>query len=334
MSNTQTGCLTILGGLAALGVLTTMGGCACTKTIDSGYRGVKLTWGEVSNDEPLQPGLRWRIPIAQEIIPFSVRTKKLDFTTEAFTKDVQNVKLSIALNYNLDPKAVNTIYKEYGQDIEKLVIMPAVLDVIKNDLGKWEAVKLVENREISSENIERTLKEELAKRHVIIQDFRYEDLDFSQNFEEAIERKVTAEQETQTQEHISQQEKKKKDQAVTRAEAKAEEVKLMAQADAEAIKVRANAEAEALRVKGAAIKENPEVFKLQGIQKWNGELPRVITGGSSTILDLGNFNNGSNGSQSTSATKTVEQQQASNTTVVPAKNVRTFCMNVKQHQYA
>ncbi len=315
------------GGLSFLGVLTFK---SC-QTIDEGDRGVKLTFGEVSNETPLQAGLRFKVPYVQEIIPFSVRTKKLSFETEAFTRDVQNVKLSVAVNYNLDPSAVNTIYKEYGQDIEKLVIIPALLDVIKNDLGKWEAVKLVESREISSENIEKQLREELAKRHVIVQDFRYEDIDFSDNFEKAIERKVTAEQETLTQQHVSEQEKKKKDQAITRAEAEAARIKLMATADADAIRVRAEAEAEALRAKGAAIKENPEVFKLEGIQKWNGELPRVITGGNSTILDIGEFGKGAKKEQQTpQKTETPAQNQSISVAKVVSSN-RAFAINTHQH---
>ena len=157
----------------------------------------------------MQPGLNFKVPFIQDIVTYSIRTKRLSFKTESFTKDVQNVKLSVTVNYNLEPTSVNTIYKDYGKNIEELVIIPAVLDIIKNDLGKREAVKLVENRAASSESIEETLKKELAKRHVIIQDFRYADIDFSKTFEEAIERKVVAEQETLTQQHISEQEKRK-----------------------------------------------------------------------------------------------------------------------------
>ncbi len=318
-----------------LGFLSFSGIKSC-QTIDEGDRGVKLTFGEVSNETPLQAGLRFKVPYVQEIIPFSVRTKKLSFETEAFTRDVQNVKLSVAVNYNLDPMAVNTIYKEYGQDIERLVIIPALLDVIKNDLGKWEAVKLVESREISSENIEKQLKLELAKRHVIVQDFRYEDIDFSDNFEKAIERKVTEEQETLTQQHVSEQEKKKKDQAITRAEAEAARIKLMATANADAIRVRAEAEAEALRAKGAALRENPEVLRLEGIQKWNGELPRVMTDGNSTILDLGNVTQPTSSDKMTQPTTETAQPQASvtGTKIVPARRLAGNRNKNVQHQYA
>lgn len=279
------GCL-IVTGLALVGAL--FSACGSLRTVNSGERGVRVTLGKVSDEQPVQPGLNFKLPLVQDIECYSIRTRKLAIETTAFTKDVQSVQLKSALNYHLDPNAVVKIYKEYGHDIEKLVIIPTVLDVIKNDLGRREAVKLVENRDDSSENIEATLKKELEKKYVIVQDFRYEDIDFSDAFEKAIEKKVIAEQETLTQQHISEQEKKKKDQAITRAEAEAEHAKLMARAEAEAITARAEAEANALRVKGQALRENPEVLQLQGISRWNGELPRVIqSGNSGSIIDLG-----------------------------------------------
>lgn len=283
----KTGCI-FAGGVGFLAII---GALSSYTTINSGERGVRVTLGKVSDEGPLQPGLNFKVPLIQKIERYSVRTNKLSFETNAFTKDVQNVKLRITINYSLEPNTVNSIYKEYGKDIEKLVITPTVLDVIKNDLGKREAVKLIENREESSGAIEETLKKELTKRHVIIQDFRYEDIDFSDVFEESIERKVVAEQETLTQQHISEQERKKADQAVIRAEAEAKRLELMANAQANATLTRANAEAKALSIKGNALKENPEVIRLEQINKWNGELPRVITSGKSAIFDLGNIVN-------------------------------------------
>lgn len=281
----------VRGATGVVGLFTIIGALASYTTINSGERGVRVTLGKVSEEGPLQPGLHFKLPIIQDIVRYSVRTNKLSFETNAFTKDVQNVKLKITINYNLEPKTVNSIYKEYGKDIESLVITPTVLDVIKNDLGKREAVKLIENREESSEAIEQMLKKELIKRHVIIQDFRYEDIDFSDVFEEAIERKVVAEQETLTQQHISEQEEKKADQAVIRAGAEAKRLELMANAEATATLTRANAEAKALSIKGKALKENPEIIHLEQVNKWNGELPRVITSGKNAIFDLGNIVN-------------------------------------------
>ena len=255
------GCLTIMGGLIS----------SC-ETIDSGERGVKVTWGKVDENQILTEGLNFKIPIMQKIVPYSIRTQKLEMKTSAFTKDIQNVQLDMVVNYSIDP------------NVEELVIKPTILDEVKNDLGKWEAAQLVENREKSSTTIEERLRAELAKKHIKVIDFRYRDIDFSDEFERAIEEKVTAGQKVLTERNRSAQEEEKSRQAVIRAEAEAKKIGLMAEANANATKIQAEAEAEALRLKSSALTDN--VLILSGIERWNGQLPQVITGNSGQILDL------------------------------------------------
>ena len=189
------GCLAIMGGLIS----------SC-ETIDSGERGVKVTWGKVDENQILTEGLNFKIPIMQKIVPYSIRTQKLEMKTAAFTKDIQNVQLDMVVNYSIDPNAVTKIYKQYGTNVEELVIKPTILDEVKNDLGKWEAAQLVENREKSSTTIEERLRAELAKKHIKVIDFRYRDIDFSDEFERAIEEKVTAGQKVLTERNRSAQE--------------------------------------------------------------------------------------------------------------------------------
>ena len=267
------GCLAIMGGLIS----------SC-ETIDSGERGVKVTWGKVDENQILTEGLNFKIPIMQKIVPYSIRTQKLEMKTAAFTKDIQNVQLDMVVNYSIDPNAVTKIYKQYGTNVEELVIKPTILDEVKNDLGKWEAAQLVENREKSSTTIEERLRAELAKKHIKVIDFRYRDIDFSDEFERAIEEKVTAGQKVLTERNRSAQEEEKSRQAVIRAEAEAKKIGLMAKANADATKIQAEAEAEALRLKSSALTDN--VLILSGIERWNGQLPQVITGNSGQILDL------------------------------------------------
>ena len=69
----------------------------------------------------------------------------------------------------------------------------------------------------------------------------------------------------------------------------------MAKANADATKIQAEAEAEALRLKSSALTDN--VLILSGIERWNGQLPQVITGNSGQILDLKGIMNQQNPQQ-------------------------------------
>ena len=273
----------IIGGV--VGFLAIVGGLSSIKTIDAGERGVRITLGKVNEDEVLTEGLNFRLPVFQKIVPYSIRTQKLEQKTSAFTKDIQNVQLDMIMNYSIMPEAVTKVYKQYGSRIEELVIIPTLLDEVKNDLGKWEAAQLIENREKSSRSIEETLRRELAKKHVNVIDFRYRDIDFSDEFEKAIEEKVTAGQKVLTERNRSEQEKEKAHQAIIRAQAEAEKITLTAEAKAKAIKIEADAEATALKVKAAAL--NDDILKLRAIENWDGALPKVINGNKSgQIFDM------------------------------------------------
>lgn len=245
--------------------------------IDSGERGVRVTLGKVSDGPPLQDGLHLKIPLMQKIAVFSIRTQKFRTNTEAFTKDVQCVTIQAALNYHLDPGQVDDVYRKFGSDIDRLVIEPKVLSVIKDELGTWEAVRLVENRETSAKAIEERLRRELAECHVVVQAFMYENVDFSNAFESSVERKVVESQNALAQKYVTEQEVEKQKQAVIRAQAEAEAIKLKAQAEAEAIELRAS-----------AISKNLNVLVMEAIHKWNGQLPQVL-GDVGTFFDASRF---------------------------------------------
>jgi regulator of protease activity HflC (stomatin/prohibitin superfamily) len=65
------------------------------------------------------------------------------------------------------------------------------------------------------------------------------------------------------------------EQAALAAEAKVAQAKAEAEQQIEAAK----GEAESIRIRGEALRQNPEVARLQAINKWNGVLPSVVGGG-------------------------------------------------------
>ncbi len=228
--------------------------------IGAGERGVVLNFGAVQ-PKVLDEGLHLRVPIMQTVVKVDVKVHKSQVDAESVSKDLQDTKSIIAVNYHVSPAKANWVYQNIGREYKERIIDPTVQEVVKAVTAKYTAVELITQRERVRDEIKNLLKERLMAYSVIVDDFSIVNFTFSKQFAHAIEEKQTAEQ-----------------------------LALKAQRDLERIKIeaeqkitQARAEAEALRLQ----KENvtPELVKLRqieatlkAIEKWNGQLPRVTAG--------------------------------------------------------
>ena len=117
--------------------------------------------------------------------------------------------------------------------------------------------------------IQNVLKDRLNRYYILVDDVNIENFQFSEEFDKAIESKVTAEQ------------------LKLKAEIDLERVKIEANQEIE----RAKAEAEALRLQKQEITSDlirlREIeAKLEAIDKWDGKLP-TVTGGVMPFIDVG-----------------------------------------------
>ena len=110
--------------------------------------------------------------------------------------------------------------------------------------------------------------------------------DFSAEFNQAIEQKVTAEQNALTQKNKLVQVEYEAQQVVATANGTATATVLNAKANAEAKLLIATAEAEALRLQKEQVSD--KLVQLRIADKWNGVLPQYMLGGSMPLLQLPN----------------------------------------------
>jgi regulator of protease activity HflC (stomatin/prohibitin superfamily) len=238
--------------------------------IGAGERGVMLNFGAVQ-PAVYNEGLHLRVPIMQKIIKMDVKVHKSQTEAESVSKDLQDTRSTIAVNYHILPEKANWIYQNIGIEYKERIIDPAVQEVVKAITAKFTAVELITQRERIRSEIKELLKQRLVTYNIIIDDFSIINFAFSQQFTQAIEAKQTAEQ-----------------------------LALKAQRDLERIKIEAEqkiasakAEAEALRLQ----KENvtPQLVKLRqieasikAIEKWDGHMPKV-TSGAVPFIDVKSF---------------------------------------------
>jgi regulator of protease activity HflC (stomatin/prohibitin superfamily) len=240
--------------------------------ISPGERGVIVNLGAVQNNI-LDEGLHFRTPFVQSIQTMNVQIQKEEVQTGAASKDLQELNTTIALNYHLNPETVNTLYQKVGLQYRSRIIDPAVQEAVKAATAKYTAEEAVTKRAEVRDTIKKLLTERLAREYIAVDEVSITDFDFSKSFNDAIEAKVTAEQQALQAKNVLEQKKFEAEQIVVTAKATAESIKLQSEA--------ANNE------KYVALKALE--VQLEAIKKWNGQLPaQMIPNGALPIIDLNN----------------------------------------------
>lgn len=240
--------------------------------VEAGHTGVVVTLGRVE-DHVLQEGIHLKIPFVQDVVRIDNRITKLEVSTEAFSKDLQTVETTLAINYRVDTSKSYSIYKNIGSDYETVLVVPAVNEVLKATTAQYTAEESVTNRTLVSDGLVQGLNNKLNEIGLYVTDVNIINFDFSEAYITAIEEKQVAQQQ------------------LLKAETEKQTKITNAEAEAEAVKIRAEAEAEANRILAESITD--ALVEYNKIEKWNGELPRV-TGGASSILDITSFIDGDN----------------------------------------
>ena len=223
--------------------------------INAGERGVVMRFGKVQ-DVIFDEGIHLITPIVTTVKTLSVRVQKNDVDAEVFSRDLQDVKMDVAINWHIAPQTVNQVFQRVG-DEEQIVfriITPAVSEVVKAATAKKTAEEIIAKRTELKKEIDTDLKERLKSYGVIVDDVSLVNVSFSPEFAKAIEAKQIAEQEAK------------------RAEFDALKAEKQAQADIN----RAKGQAEAQRLQRLTL--TPELLQKQAIEKWNGQFPLVMGG--------------------------------------------------------
>ena len=249
--------------------------------VEAGHTGVVVTLGKVE-EGVLQEGMHAKLPFVQQIVKIDNRIRKLEVSTEAFSKDLQSVKTVLAINYRVDNAKSYSIYKNIGADYESVLVTPAVNEVLKAITAKYTAEETVTNRSLISEGLTEGLNEKLNTIGLYITDVNIIDFDFSDAFINAIEEKQVAQQQ------------------LLKAETEKQTAITNAQAEAESVKIRAEAEAEANRLITESLTD--EIIQNKTIEKWDGQLPKVTGGSGETFIDISALTGMSEGSGSQSVT--------------------------------
>lgn len=248
----------ILGGIILFLII----GCYCScSTIGAGEVGIPTLFGK-PNQEILSSGIHFINPLAS-IHKMDVRVQTLSSQSEAASSDLQIVDTTLTLNYQVDYKNALTLYVQIGGDpeyIKNSIVAPYINETFKSVVAHFTAEELINKRDIVSHEILNLLQKKLHDSYMNVTSVSITNFQFSKSFNEAIEKKVTAQQQVLTSQNNLARQKVENEIAITKA-----------QTDAQAVVLRAEADAKALNLKKSAVTE--EMIQLNAIEKWNGVLP-------------------------------------------------------------
>lgn len=234
-------------------------GCGAFTTVRAGHTGVVVTFGKVSSSV-LGEGLHLKIPFIQQVVQIDNRVQKAEVDCSSASKDLQTVTSTIALNYKVRNSSSADIYQNVGPDFESIIVSPAIQECVKAVTAKYTAEQLITERQSIGDQMKDLLGEKINGYGIDIEIFNIITFEFTDEYNAAIEAKQTAQQNA------------------LKAEQDLQRIKV----EAEQTVAKAQAEAEAYRLKSEQI--TPQMIAMEYIDKWDGKLPAVAGGDSSSML--------------------------------------------------
>jgi regulator of protease activity HflC (stomatin/prohibitin superfamily) len=242
-------------------------------TIDAGERGIVTRLGAI--DRVASEGLNFKIPIIEDATKYNIRVIKAEVEGSAGTKDMQDVRTAIALNYRLDSsdEGIKYFYANIRSNVLDTIIQPNINESFKAVIARYKVDELLANRENVKSEITENIKAKLKPYHIIVDNVSITSFLFSEQFNKAIEAKQVAEQDALTAKNKLEQVKVEAEQKIASARAEAESLKLQKQ-----------------EITPMLLELRKTEVQKAMIDKWDGQgaiVPQVVLGqGQGTILNL------------------------------------------------
>jgi regulator of protease activity HflC (stomatin/prohibitin superfamily) len=230
--------------------------------VGAGERGVVFNNVNGVENRILGEGVHFRIPFVESVTKMSVKVQKNDIKADAASRDLQIVNTDIVVNWHLDAGKVNKVYQNVGDmnAVVDRILAPAVSEVVKASAAKYNAEEIIAQRPLLKKDIDDALMIRVAPYHVVLDDISIINVDFSKEFNDAIEQKQIQEQNAKRAVFIAQQ----------------------AEQEAQAEVNRAKGAAEAQRLQQTTLTDL--LLQKMYLEKWDGHLPTYVAGNSGAML--------------------------------------------------
>jgi prohibitin 2 len=206
------------------------------------------------------PGVVFTAPwqhIKTENVGIQSEEFDLDVNNAAVSEDQQPIYARLFVNFQVLPGDVVSLYKHVGPNWKHILLDARVLQDFKEITARYQTPEITTHREDLRKQTRERLEAELAPYDVKIVDVFLKNIGFSPAYTQAVEQKqVQVQQALQAQAKVAQSE-----------------------AEARQRVAEARGEATAIALKGRALRNNPEILRLEAIDKLNPNAQVVICTG-------------------------------------------------------
>ena len=216
------------------------------------------------------------------VIPYVQTARMVNIRTQVFTNaevfsqssDLQEITVHIAVNYHVDPDQAAELYQQVGLGYELTIIQPAVLQLVKQEVGLVLAADFAVNREPLARVIESELDDQLGPFGIVVEFVNIEDAVFDPDFIAAVKDKVIADELADKERRLIEAEAAKKEQVILQAEAEEQKRLIEARGEKAAIE----------EVASALSFTNEEYLEWVRLLRWDGVLPATLLGSDASGL--------------------------------------------------
>jgi regulator of protease activity HflC (stomatin/prohibitin superfamily) len=228
---------------------------------------------------PLGKGLHWVVPYAETVKVYSIANQTYtmsiayeegqiqgDDSVEVRTSDGQVVQIDASVIFHIDD--VISVHIKWQDRYANELVRVETRGIIRDEASQYrvDEINSVKRQELV-EGIRETVSSKLNDSGLVLDDFILRNIQFSAEYQVAVEQKQIAEQQAQQAAFVVQQREQEALQARKVAEGEAAALVINAEGRAEARLIEAEAEAKALELIANALRDNPEVLTFEYIQK-------------------------------------------------------------------
>ncbi len=256
--------------------------------INSGEVGIKVTTGKFQ-EEPLNPGLHFYIPLFEKIIPVNTRVRMITYSNE--NKQVLSdgysryegglrrnpairvmdsrglgVDIDLAVQYHLRPESAPTTIATWGTAWEDKIINTKVREIVRDVIGKYAAENLPQKRtEIAKEIQERVRKkvEAIPGKPVVLDSVELRNIELPNKIKTKIEELQAEKQNVMIAEQQKERAKREAERKAEIARGEAEKRRIEAQGKADQIRIEAGAQAKANEIIANSL--TPKLLQMEQI---------------------------------------------------------------------
>lgn len=268
--------------------------------VSYGTVGLVTRFGAVTG-RILRPGLNWKIPLIENILPYRTQeivyqtigegealAEYVDFPTDTTTADGQQITLKYSIRFRIDSQKVSWIANNIGdeQDVVEKVVKFHSRILARNIPKEYAALDLYTGNILAvQEQFEEQLAPLFAEKGIILDSFGLRKIEFTEDYKQAVEQKQIEAETVITEQHRAEQATYQAQAQVELAKGEAQSTIERAKGEAEKVKLLAEAEAEAIQIKGEALAEYPAIIQLRFVESLSDPEGKVTWG----IMPPGSF---------------------------------------------